>query len=59
MKVPLPDQITEAELHRDALAKAVHDKPHLLPRLHRSEAMILTLYAYQEFVANTEKGTRE
>lgn len=52
MKVPLRDQLAEAELHRDALAKAVLDKPHLLPRLHASEGIVLTLSVRQEFETN-------
>jgi len=49
IRVPLSEQIEEAIMHRDALAKAVPEKPHLLPRLHRSEATILSLTAYQAF----------
>jgi len=56
MKIPLSDQIAEAELHRDALQKAVADKPHLLPRLHRSEAILITLAAYEAFATNNGRN---
>lgn len=52
MKIPISDQIEEAILHRDALEKAVADKPHLLARLHRSEAIVLSLSVRQEFETN-------
>ena len=56
VKIPLSDQIAEAELHRDALQKAVADKPHLLPRLDRAEAIVITLAAYQAFATNNGRN---
>ena len=61
MKVSLPDQIEEAELHRQALEKASIDKPALAVRRDRSEAILLTLHSYAAFEAeiqstNTTKG---
>jgi len=49
MKIALSDQIAEARLHRDALAKALPDKPHLRERLDRAEAGLLILTVYQEY----------
>lgn len=59
MKVPLSDQIEEARLHRDALEKAVADKPHLLERLHRSEALLLTVTAYAAFETDIRQTAQE
>lgn len=55
MKIPLSDQIAEAELHRDALQKAVADKPHLAPRLDRAEALVLTIHAYRAIEQQKEQ----
>lgn len=49
VKVSLSEQIHEAEVHRDALQKAATDKPELAPRLHRAEALLLTLSERQAF----------
>lgn len=43
MKVPLSEQIHEAEVHRDAIATAAAQKPEMAPRLDRSEGIVLTL----------------
>lgn len=43
MKIPLADQITEAEQHRDELLAAVTKRPELSDRLDRSEGIVLTL----------------
>ena len=63
MNVPIADQIEEAELHRDALAKAAAEKPALAARLDRSEAIVLTLHAWAAGFAvpastNTTKGAQ-
>jgi hypothetical protein len=49
VKIPLADQIAEARLHRDALAKALPDKPHLRERLDRAEAGLLTLTVFEQY----------
>jgi len=59
MKVHLAEQIEEARLHRDALEKAAADKPHLLPRLHRAEALLITVTAYQAFEAEIINKARD
>lgn len=59
VKIPLSDQIAEAELHRDALQKAVADKPHLLPRLDRAEAIVITLAAYEAFATTQRVNTNK
>lgn len=43
MKIPISDQITEAERNRDRLAEHVGSKPELEPLLDRAEAIVLTL----------------
>lgn len=59
MKVALSEQIEEARLHRDALEKAAADKPQLLPRLHRAEALLITVTAYQAFEAEITTKARD
>lgn len=49
VRIPLSDQIAEAERNRDQAAEMVKDKPELLPRLHAREAIVISLYAYQAF----------
>lgn len=43
MKIPLSEQIHEAETHRDELQAALARRPELTDRLHRSEGIVLTL----------------
>jgi hypothetical protein len=64
MKIPLSAQLAEAELHRNALAKALPSNPALEPRLDRSEAICLTLAMietyepqFRAFMAKRSKGT--
>jgi hypothetical protein len=49
IKIGLADQIAEARLHRDALANALPDKPHLRERLDRAEAGLLTLTVFEQY----------
>lgn len=49
LNIALADQIAEARLHRDALAKALPDKPHLRERLDRAEAGLLTLTVFEQY----------
>lgn len=50
MKIPLIDQIAEAELHRDELRQAGHTD-----RLDRAETIVLSL----RFLQTYEQGFRE
>ncbi len=66
MKITLSEQIIEAELHRRALEKAATDNPALFPRLHRSEAICLTLAVYEaneiefrQFMAERSHGPHQ
>jgi len=47
VKIPLADQIAEAEHHRDALQIAIAARPELAERLNRAEGMVLTLRLIQ------------
>lgn len=47
MKIPLSDQIAEAERHRDELQAAVAKRPDLVGRLHAAEGMCLTMRLVQ------------
>lgn len=53
MKIALPDQIAEAELHRDNLEELIADGVQLPEgsdlenRLHRAEGIVLTLHLIQ------------
>lgn len=66
MKITLSDQLIEAELHRKALEKASFDNFALLDRLHRAEAICLTLAMYEaneiefrQFMAERSAGTNQ
>lgn len=43
MKITLAEQIIEAEVHRRAIEMAAQTNPDFIKRLHRSEAICLTL----------------
>lgn len=47
MKIPLLDQIAEAERHRDELQAALAKRPELAGRLHAAEGMCLTMRLVQ------------
>ncbi len=44
MKVPLSQQIEEAERHRDDAARAAERNPSVRPRLDAAEGIVLTLH---------------
>ena len=43
MKISLPEQLREAETHRDEMQAQASTRPTLTSRLHRSEGIVLTL----------------
>jgi len=43
MKIPISDQIIEADLHRNELQSSVVNHPELLNRLHAAEGLCLTV----------------
>jgi hypothetical protein len=49
ISVPLTEQITEAVRWRDKAQEMAKTNPAILPRLHATEAIVLTLNVYQAY----------
>jgi hypothetical protein len=49
IRIPLSDQIAEAERWRDKAQELAKTNPAILPRLHATEAIVLTLNVYQAY----------
>lgn len=59
MKIPLSAQISYMERHRDKGRELVKTKPETQAAVDIAEGIILTLTAYQEFVANDRQQAQE
>jgi hypothetical protein len=49
IRIPLTEQIAEAERWRDKAQEMAKTNPAILPRLHATEAIVLTLNVYQAY----------
>lgn len=59
MKIPLSSQISYMERHRDKGRELAKTKPETQAAVDIAEGIILTLTAYQEFVANDRQQAQE
>lgn len=55
-RISLSDQIAEAERWRDKAKEAAATNPAVLPRLHATEAIVISLSTFKAFYAEQTEG---